>query len=811
VTLETPPATDALRTLAQAGTPRATVLLVDDRPENLVALEAILAPLGQELVRANSGEEALRELLRRDVALILLDVMMPGLDGIETARMIRDRERTRSVPIVFLTAISRDAEQVARGYEAGGVDYVTKPFDPHVLRSKVATFVELWQSKEQLKRQSEELHRAQLDALERASEERYRALIEAMPQQVWTARPDGALDYVNDRCVDYFGVEAHELLAAGWTGVLHPEDVPRALERWRLSLVSGEAYEIDFRLRRADGLYRWHLGRAVAVRDDAGEVASWLGTNTDVDDQRRAEEAQRFLLAAGSLLGGSLDVERTLGEATELVVSRLGDWCALFMRDDSGVAPLAVQHRDPNLRAVARELADAFAADADGPLARVLAAGRMHLETLEEEPEPDESRRMSLLRALGLRDVISVPLSVRGQVVGAISLGHEGGAREYRLDDLMVLEELARRASVALENARLYGEVQRQAQAAGVLASVADGVFLVDRRGRIRLWNRAAETITGLPAATVEGKRPADVLPGWADLSELIPVVTTPGTEELPETVPLELDGKEVWLSVSGVRSGDGTVYAFRDLTATRAIEAMKSDFVATVSHELRTPLAAIYGAAMTVNRADVELEPDIRTRLLQVVVDESDRLARIVNDLLLASQLEARRMTTSVERTDPLPVARAVVDAARLAAPDGIALKLRGGRVPAVATDPGHLHQVLANLVDNAIKYSPGGGTVELALESDGPSVRLLVRDEGLGIPRGEHRRVFEKFYRLDPNMTQGVGGTGLGLYICRELVRRVNGRIWVEQNEPHGSVFVVELPRAEKAAPKRKRPAKA
>ncbi|MDX6515474.1 MAG: hypothetical protein QOH73_1140 [Gaiellaceae bacterium] len=796
---------------AQPAGPRATVLLVDDRPENLVALEAILSPLGHELVYAASGEEALRELLRRDVALILLDVMMPGLDGIETARMVRERERTRSVPIVFLTAISRDAEEIARGYEAGGVDYVTKPFDPHVLRSKVATFVELWQSKELLKGQAQLLHANELAALERAGEERNRALIEAMPQQVWTADRNGSLDYVNERCVDYFGIEAERLLAEGWISVLHPEDVPRALDRWQASLATGEPYEIDFRLRRADGLCRWHLGRAVPLLDESRAVVSWLGTNTDIDDQRRAEEAQRFLLAAGSLLGSSLEVERTLAGATELIVERLGEWCALFLREDETLRALTVAHRDPKLRGVAQELAEAFAADAASPLARVLASGRMQLETLDLEPLEGEARRLGLLRALGLKDIVCVPLVVRGDVVGVIVLGHEGGAREYRLDDLMVLEELARRASVALENARLYEEVERQAQAAGVLASVADGVFLVDGRGRIQLWNRAAEAITGLRADAVQGKRVADVLAGWEELEGIVPVVSTPGTEEQPETVPLDVDGKELWLSVSGVRSGDGTVFAFRDLTATRVVEAMKSDFVATVSHELRTPLAAIYGAAMTVNRSDVELEPEIKMRLLEVIVEESDRLARIVNDLLLASQLEARRLATNVERCDPRAIAENVVATAQLAAPEGIELVVRGSRAAAVSADGGHLHQVLANLVDNAIKYSPGGGKVELALQAEGGSVRFLVRDQGLGIPRGEHRRIFEKFYRLDPNMTGGVGGTGLGLYICRELVRRLGGRIWVEPNQPRGSVFVVEVPRAEgKAAAKKKRTAR-
>jgi len=158
------------------------------------------------------------------------------------------------------------------------------------------------------------------------------------------------------------------------------------------------------------------------------------------------------------------------------------------------------------------------------------------------------------------------------------------------------------------------------------------------------------------------------------------------------------------------------------------------------------------------------------------------------------------------MERCDPLPIARAVVEAARLTAPQGVELVVRNARAAAVASDPGHLHQVLANLVDNAVKYSPDGGRVEVVLKALDTCVRICVVDEGLGIPRSEARRVFEKFYRLDPNMTRGVGGTGLGLYICRELVRRVGGRIWVEANDRGGSTFLIELPRAHKPAVRRK-----
>ena len=178
---------------------RAKILCVDDTPENLLAVEAILEPLGQELVRAESGEDALRHLLQDEFALILLDVQMPGLDGFQTAELIKQRERTRAVPIIFLTAISKDADNVFRGYETGAVDYLLKPFEPEVLRAKASVFIELWQKTVELRRQAERLREQELDSLQRESEERYRFLGDSIPQQVWTALPDGRLDFVNER------------------------------------------------------------------------------------------------------------------------------------------------------------------------------------------------------------------------------------------------------------------------------------------------------------------------------------------------------------------------------------------------------------------------------------------------------------------------------------------------------------------------------------------------------------------------------------------------------------------------------------
>src|SRR5207245_11168378 len=179
------------------------------------------------------------------------------------------------------------------------------------------------------------------------------------------------------------------------------------------------------------------------------------------------------------------------------------------------------------------------------------------------------------------------------------------------------------------------------------------------------------------------------------------------------------------------------------------------------------------------------------------VVSSEADRLARIVNDILWASRLESGRMSVAIERCDGAMLASEVIDVLRTRAPEGIEVVVNTSRgLPSVAADPDKLGRILTNLIDNGIKYSPDGGRVEVEIGRSGGRVRFRVTDHGLGIPPAEQDRIFEKFFRLDPNLTRGVGGTGLGLYISRELVTRMNGRIWLDSDGREGSSFFVELP---------------
>ena len=335
-----------------------------------------------------------------------------------------------------------------------------------------------------------------------------------------------------------------------------------------------------------------------------------------------------------------------------------------------------------------------------------------------------------------------------------------------------------------------------------MLASVGDGVFFVDRRGCVRTWNRAAAAATGLRPVDVLDRLAVEAIPGWANIATRVPVADEAViAAPRPESLPLDLGTRELWLSLHGVAVPDGIVYAFRDLTEERALESMRTEFVSTVSHELRTPLAAIYGAAMTLRRSDVALDDDQRAKMLDVVSGEAERLARTVNDILWASRLDAGSLHVAIVSCDPLRLARDVVDAQLAHLESGYELVLDApADLPDVVGDPDKIGRVLINLVDNAIKYSPDGGRVEVKLTRvGGGRVRFAVTDQGLGVPPSEQRRIFEKFYRLDPNMTRGVGGTGLGLFICRELVRRMDGRIWVESaGLGQGSTFSLELPSA-------------
>ncbi|WP_298904336.1 response regulator [uncultured Nostoc sp.] len=270
--------------------PKVNILLVDDKLENLLALEAILEKLGENLVRATSGEEALRCLLNQDYAVILLDVQMPGMDGFETATLIRNRGRSRHTPIIFLTAFSSSDQMLFKGYALGAVDYLLKPLDPNILTSKVTVFVELFKKTEAVKQQA-----AQLVAVNgelRQSEERLRSLSTCSPVGIFEIDTEGGCRYTNPRYQIICGLKAAESLEKRWLESVHPEDRERAVTSWSDYIREGRNYSEEFRFQTAQGIVRWVQVRSSPMLSGQGELLGYVGTLEDITERKQAEEVR---------------------------------------------------------------------------------------------------------------------------------------------------------------------------------------------------------------------------------------------------------------------------------------------------------------------------------------------------------------------------------------------------------------------------------------------------------------------------------------------------------------------------------------
>jgi PAS domain S-box-containing protein len=578
----------------------------------------------------------------------------------------------------------------------------------------------------------------------RRSEARFRSLVVASAQVVWTASPEGEIRGRQAELAAYTGLPEERYRGWGWLDAVHPDERDAVAAAWRDALREKRVLEVEYRMRRADGEWRRVSVRAVPLLEEDGRVREWVGATTDVTDRRRVEEGRDFLVEASRVLASSLDYEQTLRTVAALAVPVLADWCAVdVLTDDGELRRLAVQHTDPAKVRMVQEIEARWPTRTDTPygLAHVVRTGQA--EMMPHIPEElltanaQDPEHLRLIRELGLRSYVCVPLVARGKVLGALSLVHAESGRSYDAADLSLAEELARRAAVAIDNARLFGETEE---------------------ARAQLEQQTGE----LEEAQAEMEMAHDELQhAYEDLAER-------------------------------------TREAERARAAADEANAAKSAFLATMSHELRTPLNAIAGYTQLLEMGIHGPVSNAQREALEKIHRNQTHLLGLINDVLNFAKIEAGQVQYELQDV-PLDATLSAVEA--LVEPQIRARRLtyryrRGDPMATVCADRERMEQVVLNLLSNAVKFTEPGGRVELSWEVDGRWVRIHVADTGRGIPPDKLEAIFEPFVQVDPALTRAAEGTGLGLAISRDLARAMRGDLTARSTEGEGSVFTLSLP---------------
>jgi len=407
--------------------------------------------------------------------------------------------------------------------------------------------------------------------------------------------------------------------------------------------------------------------------------------------------------------------------------------------------------------------------------------------------------------------VIALPLRIGGHSIGLIYILRPSNAASFTSGDQPVLSAFAEQAAIAVQNARLASLMAQEKQRLeSILEGSAEGIMAVDSQRRITGFNSAMERLLGYPREDVLGKQCSRVLGfrDWRDndlCGERCPMRSVPARprpvfQQQGRITTKDGQTVDVEMVYSIVRAPDGkplnAVINVRDITRLREVENLRSTFLSMLGHQLQTPISIMKGYTSTLARGDGKWDEAVMRQGLQVIEDEADRLSRIVNRLLLASRIESGTLTL---RTEPVQLKSLVGKVVRrfegLAPTHELVVETDKG-LPPVQADADLMEEVLGNLIDNAIKYSPDGGEITISAEMGEGEVAITVADEGIGIPRRDLESVFERFHRVDSDAVQAVRGIGLGLFICRYIVEAHGGAISVESELGQGSQFTVTLP---------------
>jgi PAS domain S-box-containing protein len=760
---------------------RANILMVDDQPGKLLSYEVILRELNENLIQARSAREALDHLLRQDIAVVLMDVSMPEIDGFELADMMRQHPRFQKTAIIFISAVHLTDLDRIRGYKSGAVDYISVPVIPELLRAKVSVFAELHRKNRQLERLNRELEQRVAERTQQLheSELQFRTLANSIPQLAWMADAQGSIFWYNQRWYDFIGRLSEEMPTWGWRSVQHPDYADRVIRQLEQSRKAEEPWEDTFPLLGKEGDYRWFLTRAVPIRDSQGSLVRWFGTNTDITAQIAAEEQIRNLNA---------QLQERVAEL-EAIMQVLPVGVAVSQDPESTVvtANLALSHLlgvkpgenispqiDPaNSRSLEIYKEGRRVASADHPLLRSARTGQQS-GSLELE-----IRRLDG-ESIFLQSSASPLFDQHGNVRGAVGAFINVTERK-RLEDLL-------------------------RERADLLELATEAIIVRDMNGVLLFWNSGAEALYGWQREEILGKSIHQVLKtrfpkGFGDVENVL-AQTGKWNGNLTQ---LTRDGREVTVACrKALKAGGNAVLEInRDITAQlKAEDALrKTERLAAmgrvagiIAHEINNPLEAITSAFYLL-RDHPSLDEEARY-LAKLGEEELRRVGHITRQTLGFYRESRHPVEVSIS---------ALLDEilelqSRRMEFNNISLNKEYRSKGTIWGFPVELKQVFLNLIGNAVQAMPSGGTLRLHVfeasfqNRQRPEVCISICDTGTGINPEHARHLFEPFFT-----TKSTKGTGLGLWISKGIVQKYGGTIRVRSTSLTGrniTCFQVRLP---------------
>jgi PAS domain S-box-containing protein len=599
------------------------------------------------------------------------------------------------------------------------------------------------------------------------AEKELRVLVEAIPHFVWIMRPDGSAEYANQPWCDYTNLTAEQLQGNGWVQILHPDDRRHVLDVWQTAFRTGTLYEVVHRIQNGrTGEYRWFLARARPFRDRQGNIQYWLGTCTDIDEQKRAEQRLRE----------SEQHWRVLAEAIPQLVwvacpdGRFEYWNQRS-RDYMGVTLEQVQHdRWIHLQFLHPE--DQASNQAAWQLA--LETGNMfELEQRLKNCQTGEYRWF-LVRALPVLDE-------RGQIVKWFGTCTD-------IDEQKRTEEALRQSQQrvrALIDSNIIGIISLEGEEEIVVE--ANDAFL-------RMSGYTCEEVHSRTLNRARLTAPQD-----RSLFDLAFQELAAHGQHTPfETDLMCKDGSRLPVLIGGVVFQDQPrliVSFVLDNSARKELERRKDDFLSMASHELKTPLTSLKLQTQLLSRQLTKQGISCAAPALFRMEAKVKQLERLIGELLDVSRIQEGKLGSRQEIVNLDELLREVVEMMQQTSKTHT-IVVRGTAPDPLIGDKDQLTQVFSNLISNAIKYAPDTPLIEVELSSSTEEVSVKVRDYGIGIPKEEHEKIFERFYRAFDPSQRAVPGLGMGLHIVAKIVKQLGGTITVESEIGKGSTFVVTLP---------------